>query len=179
MNIASETATDPILSKMLSLARVGWPQEGASGDPALKPYFFRRNELSVERECVMWDLRVITPSSLRNRLLDDLHNTHLCTARSKAIAHSHFWRPNCATTVPGPATTYHAHHYHPGCGPPNRSREYMLTFHLSWKTLPHRGTRPFQVVKGHWSNGNHYSQSHNRRTAHHLCKVWRARKSSL
>ena len=111
------------------------------------------------------------------------------TARTKKIARSHLWRPNldkdieytvrnchhCART----ATTHHTHHYPPGCGPSNRSREYLLTFHLSRETLPHRGRRPFQVARGHWSNGNHYSQSHNRRTAHHLCKVWYARKSTV
>ena len=62
VNIVRETAKDPILSKVLSLTRFGWPQEGASGVPALKPYFFRRNELSVERGCVMCVMCVVFPS---------------------------------------------------------------------------------------------------------------------
>ena len=76
VTFARETVTDPILSKVLSSTRFGWPQEGASGDPALKQSFCRRNELSIERECVMGGLRVITLSSLHNRLLGELHDTH-------------------------------------------------------------------------------------------------------
>ena len=75
VNIARETAKDPILSKALSLTRVGWPHEEA-WESAFEPYFFRRNELSSERGCVMWGLRVITQSSLRNRLLHELRYTH-------------------------------------------------------------------------------------------------------
>ena len=89
VNIARETAKDPILSKALSLTRVGWPHEGA-GESAFKPYFFRRNELSVKRGCVKWGLRVITLPSFCSRLLDELHDTHPGTARMKTIARSQF-----------------------------------------------------------------------------------------
>ena len=89
VNIARETATDTDTdtdtdtAKVLSLTQVRWPQAGV-GDTALQLYFFRRNELSLERGFVKLGLRVITPSSLRNRLLDGLHDTHPGTARTKA-----------------------------------------------------------------------------------------------
>ena len=45
------TQHDPVLSKVLQFVLQGWPEQVA---PELKPFFRRRNELSVEDNCIMW-----------------------------------------------------------------------------------------------------------------------------
>ena len=53
------THTDPILSKVRKFIRSGWPSKLEPGQEALKPYFDRRVELTVEYDCVLWAARVI------------------------------------------------------------------------------------------------------------------------
>ena len=63
-------------------------------DPELKPYFCRKYELSVEQGCLMWGLRVIIPTTLRQQVLDELHWAHPGVSRMKAMARAYFWWPN-------------------------------------------------------------------------------------
>lgn len=50
--IAKETSRNPTLAKALTLTLDSWPLHFCA-DPQLKPYFTRRNELSVEEGCLM------------------------------------------------------------------------------------------------------------------------------
>ena len=52
MEIAKETSRNPTLAKALTLTLDSWPLHFCA-DPQLKPYFTRRNELSVEEGCLM------------------------------------------------------------------------------------------------------------------------------
>ena len=45
------TRRDPTLSLILRYTREGWPTEVPK---YMEPYFIRRQELSVEQDCVMW-----------------------------------------------------------------------------------------------------------------------------
>ena len=47
------TRQDPLLSKVRRFIKSGWPQEVKG---CLKPYWNRRNELSVEGDCVLWGI---------------------------------------------------------------------------------------------------------------------------
>ena len=91
--IATETAHDKTLSKALQLTQEGWNMSQCE-DPELKPYFCRKYKLSVEQGCLMWDLRVIIPTTLRQQVLDELHWAHPGVSRVKAMARAHFWWPN-------------------------------------------------------------------------------------
>ncbi|XP_041822728.1 uncharacterized protein K02A2.6-like [Chelmon rostratus] len=89
--IQKETDKDKILTKVRHLTQTGWPKHVSEGD--LKPYWNRRNELTVEADCVLWGLRVIIPTALRPKMLKELHE-HLGIVRTKALARSHFWWPS-------------------------------------------------------------------------------------
>lgn len=71
---------------------MGWPNYVMCGE--LKPYFMRRHELSVDQGCFLWGMRVVILSSLRNRLLQELHEEHPGIVVMKAIARSYTWWPN-------------------------------------------------------------------------------------
>ena len=80
--------TDAILSKVCKFTVEGWPEER---DSDLKPYYHRKDELTVESGCLLWGMRVIVPTKLRPRLLQELHRDHPGVWKMKAVACSYFW----------------------------------------------------------------------------------------
>ncbi|XP_013161294.1 PREDICTED: uncharacterized protein K02A2.6-like, partial [Papilio xuthus] len=86
-----ETSKDSVLSRVVNLVLNGWPTKIA--DLKLKPYFLCRNQLSVENGCLMRGHKVIIPSSLRKKVMDELHTSHLGIVKTKAEARSRFWFP--------------------------------------------------------------------------------------
>ena len=56
------TDHDPTLSKVRKWVQEGWPAR-AQGDPDLKPYCQRRDELSTEGGCLLWGSRVVEEKS--------------------------------------------------------------------------------------------------------------------
>ena len=64
INTSQEDATIiklwfPVLSQVLQFVLQGWPSEVE--EEALKPYFIRREELSVQAGCLLWEARVVVP----------------------------------------------------------------------------------------------------------------------
>ena len=53
----------------------GWPN--TCPDPALLPYFNKRQELTMQDGCLVWGGRVVIPSPGRESLLGELHGGHL------------------------------------------------------------------------------------------------------
>ncbi|XP_045536272.1 uncharacterized protein K02A2.6-like [Papilio machaon] len=86
-----ETSKDVILSRVVNYVLNGWPHKVA--DLKLKPYFLCRNQLSVENGCLMRGHKVIIPSSLRKKVMNELHTSHLGIVKTKAEARSRFWFP--------------------------------------------------------------------------------------
>lgn len=65
---------DPILSKVLDLTKRGWPNH--MNNEELKPFFARRQELSVSENCVCFGNRIVNPHKLRAEVLRLLHEGH-------------------------------------------------------------------------------------------------------
>ena len=55
LEIAYQMARNPVLAKALEMTQNGWPVHFCT-TPELKPFFFRKDELSVEQGCLMWGL---------------------------------------------------------------------------------------------------------------------------
>ena len=85
------TSRDPVLSQVREFVLKGWPSQSS---PDIAPYWKRRDELSVHDGCIMWGARVIIPPQGRNRLTEELHDTHPGICRMKSLARSYFWWPN-------------------------------------------------------------------------------------
>jgi len=79
------TRTDPVLSKVLLYSKNGWP---VTVPELLKPYWKRRLEISIEDECLMWDM---VPHKLRKAVLKELHQSHFGVVCMKAAARSYMW----------------------------------------------------------------------------------------
>ena len=52
-----------------------------------------RQELSTERDCLMWGNHVVIPQKLWRRIVDELHRGHPGMARMKSVARSYLWWP--------------------------------------------------------------------------------------
>jgi len=125
LEIARQTARNRVLEKAIALTQNGWPVHFCTA-PELKPFFHRKDKLSVEQGSLMWGLRTIIPPSLQEEILSELHKTHPGVARMKAAARSHIWWPGIdsdieertrgASRVSKPERLHKQHHFPLGHG---------------------------------------------------------------
>ncbi len=59
----------------------------------MKPYFVRKDELTVEENCLLKGMQVVIPPNLEEKVIRLLHETHLGIVRMKALARSYVWWP--------------------------------------------------------------------------------------
>ncbi|XP_067052728.1 uncharacterized protein [Acropora muricata] len=78
------TTRDPVLSQVLQFVLYGSPL--SVEEEALKPYFARREELSVPAGCLLWG----SPQG-REEVLNVLHESHPGIVRVKSPARSYVW----------------------------------------------------------------------------------------
>ena len=88
--VATATRSDPLLSKVITYVREGWPNSPGSD---LKPFAQRENELTVEGDCLLWGTRVVVPGRYRDDVLKELHTSHSGMSRTKSVARSYVWWP--------------------------------------------------------------------------------------
>ena len=81
--IADQSTRDPVLSQVLRHLEMGWPD---TVEDALRPYLSRKNELSVEKGCILWGTRVVVPMNLRRKVLQMLHKGHVGIVKTKSFA---------------------------------------------------------------------------------------------
>lgn len=89
----TETQKDFILNKVIRYVRDGW-SEGEPAEPELKPYWMRRDSLSVDQQCLLWGYRLIVLISLQKIILPEIHASHFDINKMKAMARSFVWWPN-------------------------------------------------------------------------------------
>ena len=63
-------------------------------DPAFAPFKGKRDKLTTQQDCILWGTRVVRPSSLQEKVLHQLLDTHPGISRTKALARAYVWRPN-------------------------------------------------------------------------------------
>jgi transposase InsO family protein len=68
-----------------------------SGSPrylAMSPFVKRRQELTIVNDCLMFNGRVVIPTSLRRRVLQELHVANSGASRTESLARKHAYWPN-------------------------------------------------------------------------------------
>ena len=90
--IKAESEKDILINKIIKFVKGGWPNSCV--DPEIKQYFIRRNELSIENDILLCGYRVVIPSKLRSKVLNELHISHLGIVKMKSKARSYFWWPS-------------------------------------------------------------------------------------
>ena len=90
-HIRTWTRRDTTLSKIVQFVRHGWPTH--LGDDSLRSYWQKRNELSLQEECLLWGNRVVIPRAGQNLVLQELHEAHPGATRMKQLARTLVWWP--------------------------------------------------------------------------------------
>lgn len=90
-DIGRETQQDEVLRQVFSYIRFGWPEK--LEDNRFDPFFKKRDELSVEGDCILWGSRVVVPDNLQGRILRLLHGGHPGIVKMKMLARSYVWWP--------------------------------------------------------------------------------------
>ena len=90
VQVCKATRSDPVLSKVVTYLKSGWPMKPPD---LVKPYFSRRDELSIEEGCILWGVRVIVPKKLQSEVLTMLHEGHVGMVKMKMLARSYVWWP--------------------------------------------------------------------------------------
>ena len=89
-SLQEATSRDPVLAKVLQFVQTGWPL--VVQEEILKPpYMDRQLELSTQQGCFMWGIRVVVPTTLLLKILEELHGGHIGVVKMKALARSHVW----------------------------------------------------------------------------------------
>ncbi|CAK1600392.1 unnamed protein product [Parnassius mnemosyne] len=96
-DVRTATASDPELSRILTYVQSGWP--ASCPKEVLQQYYIKRNELYIDRGCIMWGYRLVIPRTLRKKILMQLHTGHMGIVKTKSIARSYVWWPNIDTDV--------------------------------------------------------------------------------
>jgi RNase H-like domain found in reverse transcriptase/Integrase zinc binding domain len=102
-DIARATEEDKILREVRRNVQHGWPEKWK--DDALQPYYVRRNDLSIEQNCVLWGQRVLVPAALQKEILKLLHSQHNGIVRMKLLARSCCWWPKMDNDIEMTAKT--------------------------------------------------------------------------
>ena len=68
----------------------GWSTQH---DEELKPFYQRKDELTVHCGVLMLGHRVVIPIKLRNQVLTELHEGHLGIVKMKSLSRSYIWWP--------------------------------------------------------------------------------------
>ena len=89
-HIKTATGRDPVLSRVHTFVLKGWQH---TTDASLQPYYQRQYQLSVQDGCILWGSRVVIPTSLRQRVLSELHEGHPGISCMKSLACSFVWWP--------------------------------------------------------------------------------------
>ena len=69
-DIIKATKVDLILSKVHQFVLNRWPGNSDEIPEVIKPFYHRRDELSCEQGCVLWDVRVVIPKMFQGYILD-------------------------------------------------------------------------------------------------------------
>jgi len=87
-DVATETLADPVLRKVLTYIKDGWPDKVEKDLQACIRKFL---QLTSEDNCILCNSKVVVPPSLRRRVSSLLHGTHPGVSRMKTLARSYVW----------------------------------------------------------------------------------------
>lgn len=88
------TEQNPVLAQVKHFVMSGqWPSRIGESENELRPFWTRREELTVLEGCLMWGSRLVIPPPGREVLLELLHESHIGSSRMKSLARGYVWWP--------------------------------------------------------------------------------------
>lgn len=126
-DIKRETYKEQTLTQVVYHMKNGWPEVV---NDTLKPFWIRRNEMSLNQECLMWGIRIVIPTKLRDSILQDLHSGHLGVVKMKSIARNYCWWPGLDKDIETLTKTCH------GCQATAKMPQRATLHPWEWPTEP-------------------------------------------
>ena len=90
--IRTQTVHDPTLSRVKEFVMNGWTATHTLS-PEFQPFVTSELELSIQNDCFLWGSRVIVPPKLRDRVLQEPHNSHPGSSKMKSLVYQCIWLP--------------------------------------------------------------------------------------
>ena len=141
--IASETAADPTMCKLLEVVSNGFPDKSRTEDSRIASFWIYRDALYVSDGVILYNDRVVIPPALRNNVLQILHAAHQGVSAMKSRARAIVFWPGLTDDIRATRDS---------CSSCNRSAP-------SQAAMPSRPTStPFESVYADFFDyaGNHY-----------------------
>ena len=92
--VQRETSTDPELTSLMQTVLDGWPTSKAHCKPEVAPYWNVREQLSTADGILLKGSCIVIPSSMRNRILQKIHEGHMGIEKCRRRARQHVFWPN-------------------------------------------------------------------------------------
>lgn len=86
------------MSKTVRYVNGAWPSIKELSEIDQK-FNAKRNELYVEKECLLWGYRVVVPESMKTRILSELQASHFGVVRMQMLARSNVWWPKIDSDI--------------------------------------------------------------------------------
>ena len=95
-DVAKATRDDRVYGKLLNAVRTG---QANLQDADLKPFISMLDDFHIEQDTLFYGARIIIPTVLQTRLLDELHQTHMGAAKMKETSRKYFWWPKITVHI--------------------------------------------------------------------------------
>ena len=95
-DVAKATRDDRVYGKLLNAVRTG---QANLQDADLKPFVSMLNDYHIEQDVLFYGSRIIIPTVLQVKLLDELHQTHMGAAKMKETSRKYFWWPKITVHI--------------------------------------------------------------------------------
>ena len=92
--LTKESSKDPLLATVMRYCREGWPERCPEN-----PYWKVKENLSVTNGCLFHGARLVIPESLRERVLEILHISHMGMQRMKQLARTAVYWPGIDAAI--------------------------------------------------------------------------------
>lgn len=89
---------DTTTSQVMAFCKEGWPVYKPH-DPSLHQYYNNQQHFSVVDDLLLYDDRIVIPTSLRMDILDRIHDGHQGVTKCQALARNSVWWPNISSQV--------------------------------------------------------------------------------
>jgi hypothetical protein len=103
-NIRAATAADVVLQEVLRYTQTGWP-DSSSLPPPIRQFAHSREHLTVCDGLLMYDARIVVPHTLRDKLLNALHDAHQGVIKMRERARTAIWWPKIGDDIERVATS--------------------------------------------------------------------------
>ena len=96
--LAEKQKDDPVCSAVRQYCQTKWPDR-VHLPPVIGPYWYARQYLSVAGDLLLKGQRIVIPGSLRDDMLDILHQGHQGIGKCRARARQSVWWPGLSTEI--------------------------------------------------------------------------------